>query len=94
MTLATFSLSGALDDITIGYAGLRRCSISRCRLTYEEFMAGLSALAGRLLVPDRDLWFRPTLYVTQGHWGEEASATSSSRPSPSRKMTQTRCGSA
>ena len=37
-------------------------------------MAGLSALAGRLLVPDRDLWFRPTLYVTQGHWGEGTSA--------------------
>ena len=44
------------------------------RFTYEEFMAGLSALAGRLLVPDRDLWFRPTLYVTQGHWGEGTSA--------------------
>lgn len=23
-----------------------------------------------MLVPDRDLWFRTTLYVTQGHWGE------------------------
>lgn len=44
------------------------------RFTYEEFIAGLSALAGRLLVPDRDLWFRPTLYVTQGHWGEGTSA--------------------
>ena len=40
------------------------------RFTYEEFVGGLSALAGQLLVPDRDLWFRPTLYVTQGHWGE------------------------
>jgi branched-chain amino acid aminotransferase len=38
--------------------------------TYEEFVSGLATLAGRLLVPDRDLWFRPTLYVTQGHWGE------------------------
>jgi branched-chain amino acid aminotransferase len=38
--------------------------------TYEEFLAGLRTLAERLLDPDRDLWFRPTLYVTQGHWGE------------------------
>lgn len=37
---------------------------------YEEFLDGLTALAGRLLVPGRDLWFRPTLYVTEGHWGE------------------------
>ena len=44
------------------------------RFTYEEFVAGLSALAEQLLVPDRDLWFRPTLYVTQGHWGEGTSA--------------------
>ena len=44
------------------------------RFTYEEFLAGLAALAGKLLVPDRDLWFRPTLYVTQGHWGEGTAA--------------------
>jgi branched-chain amino acid aminotransferase len=44
------------------------------RFTYEEFVAGLSALAEQLLVPDRDLWFRPTLYVTQGHWGEGTAA--------------------
>ena len=25
-------------------------------------------------MPDRDLWFRPTLYVTQGHWGEGTAA--------------------
>jgi branched-chain amino acid aminotransferase len=40
------------------------------RFTYEEFLAGLAVLSQRLLVPDRDLWFRPTLYVTEGHWGE------------------------
>jgi branched-chain amino acid aminotransferase len=44
------------------------------RFTYEEFMAGLATLAGELLVPDRDLWFRPTLYVTEGHWGEGTAA--------------------
>jgi branched-chain amino acid aminotransferase len=40
------------------------------RFTYEQFLAGLATLGGKLLLPDRDLWFRPTLYVTQGHWGE------------------------
>ena len=42
--------------------------------SYEDFLTGLETLAGRLLVPDRDLWFRVTLYVTQGHWGEGTSA--------------------
>jgi branched-chain amino acid aminotransferase len=32
--------------------------------------ARLKTLAAELLVPDRDLWFRTTLYVTEGHWGE------------------------
>jgi branched-chain amino acid aminotransferase len=38
--------------------------------SYEDYVNGLKTLAERLLVPDRDLWFRTTLYVTQGHWGE------------------------
>jgi branched-chain amino acid aminotransferase len=38
--------------------------------SYDEFLGGLEILASQLLVPDRDLWFRVTLYVTQGHWGE------------------------
>lgn len=38
--------------------------------SYEEFTTGLATLGRHLLVPDRDLWFRTTLYVTQGHWGE------------------------
>ena len=38
--------------------------------SYQDFLDGLETLAGKLLVPDRDLWFRATLYVTQGHWGE------------------------
>jgi branched-chain amino acid aminotransferase len=42
--------------------------------TYDEFLAGLSTLAGELLVPDKDLWFRPTMYVTHGHWGEATEA--------------------
>lgn len=42
--------------------------------TYHEFLAGLASLARQLLDPQRDLWFRPTLYVTRGHWGEGTSA--------------------
>jgi branched-chain amino acid aminotransferase len=42
--------------------------------SYEQFLAGLSTLAEKLVVDDQDLWFRPTLYVTQGHWGEGTSA--------------------
>ena len=38
--------------------------------TYEEFVAGLATLGRKLLVPDQCLWFRTTLYATQGHWGE------------------------
>jgi branched-chain amino acid aminotransferase len=42
--------------------------------SYAEFLASLDGLAGELLVPERDLWFRATLYVTDGHWGEETKA--------------------
>ena len=42
--------------------------------SYEELLRGLETLASQLLVPDRDLWFRVTLYVTQGHWGEGTAA--------------------
>jgi branched-chain amino acid aminotransferase len=38
--------------------------------SYEDFIRGLTTLADRLSVVDRDLWFRTTLYVTEGHWGE------------------------
>jgi branched-chain amino acid aminotransferase len=42
--------------------------------SYEDFLSWLAALAGELLVPERDLWFRPTLFVTKGHWGEGTEA--------------------
>lgn len=42
---------------------------------YAEFLRRLGDLAGELLVPHRDLWFRPTLYVTEGHWGEGTHAS-------------------
>ena len=42
---------------------------------YPEFLRRLEQLAAELLVRDRDLWFRPTLYVTEGHWGEGTRAS-------------------
>ena len=44
------------------------------RFGYDEFIAGLTTLATELLVPEKDLWFRPTLFVTHGHWGEATEA--------------------
>lgn len=44
------------------------------RFTYDEFVERLKLLADELLVPERDLWLRPTLFVTQGHWGEGTEA--------------------
>jgi branched-chain amino acid aminotransferase len=42
--------------------------------TYEEYMRAVCELMGALLEPDRDMWARTTLYVTEGHWGEDTVA--------------------
>ena len=42
--------------------------------TYEEFIRSLSELAIVLVQPDKEMWFRATLFVTQGHWGEDTAA--------------------
>ena len=42
--------------------------------TYEEFIRSLSELAIVLVQPDKEMWFRTTLFVTQGHWGEDTAA--------------------
>ena len=42
--------------------------------TYEEFIRSLSELARVLAQPDKEMWFRTTLFVTQGHWGEDTAA--------------------
>ena len=39
-------------------------------LTFAEYEHVVRHLATALLGPDRDMWFRTTLYVTEGHWGE------------------------
>jgi branched-chain amino acid aminotransferase len=38
--------------------------------SYDEFRDGCLDLARALLSVDRDMWFRATLYVVDGHWGE------------------------
>jgi branched-chain amino acid aminotransferase len=38
--------------------------------SYDEFRDSCLLLARSLLTVDRDMWFRTTMYVVEGHWGE------------------------
>ena len=38
--------------------------------TYEHFRDAIGELAEALLTPERDMWFRTTLFAIQGQWGE------------------------
>ena len=38
--------------------------------TFEYYRGAIAKLAGELLEPDRDMWFRTTLYAIEGQWGE------------------------
>ncbi len=38
--------------------------------SYKEFRDACLTLARALLIADRDMWFRATMYVVDGHWGE------------------------
>lgn len=42
--------------------------------TYEEFAKAIELLVGALVEPGRDMWVRATLFVTEGHWGEDTGA--------------------
>lgn len=42
--------------------------------TYDEYARAIHNLIGALLESDRDMWARTTLYVTEGHWGENTVA--------------------
>ena len=42
--------------------------------TYEEFAKAIDLLVGALVEPGRDMWVRATLFVTEGHWGEDTVA--------------------
>lgn len=38
--------------------------------TFEYYRDAIAGLARELLEPDRDMWFRTTLYAIEGQWGE------------------------
>ena len=40
-------------------------------VSYEQFESACKTLARELMVPDRDIWLRPTLFAVEGHWGEQ-----------------------
>ena len=41
-----------------------------CCISFEEYTSAIEQLASSLLESERDMWFRTTLFVTEGHWGE------------------------
>jgi branched-chain amino acid aminotransferase len=45
-----------------------------CKWTYEEYQSAIFELIGELVKSDRDMWARTTLYVIEGHWGEDTMA--------------------
>ena len=42
--------------------------------SFEAYQRAIDDLAAALLQPGREMWFRTTLYVTEGHWGEGTTA--------------------
>ena len=55
------------------YARLRRsCALLHIpvEFTLDEYVSWIAELARHLATTDRDIWFRTTMYVTEGHWGE------------------------
>jgi branched-chain amino acid aminotransferase len=45
-----------------------------CPVDFDGFETAVHDLTRALIRPDRDMWMRPTLYVVQGHWGENTRA--------------------
>ncbi len=41
-----------------------------CEHSFEFYRDAVDQLIGALASPDRDMWARTTLFVTDGHWGE------------------------
>ncbi|MBK9308736.1 MAG: aminotransferase class IV [Nitrospira sp.] len=39
-------------------------------LSFEEYLGAIDQLVGALAAPEKDMWARTTLFVTDGHWGE------------------------
>lgn len=38
--------------------------------SFEHYRDAIGQLAGELLQPEKDMWFRTTLYAVEGQWGE------------------------
>ncbi|MBX3329364.1 MAG: aminotransferase class IV [Nitrospira sp.] len=45
-----------------------------CRYSFENYCEAIDQLIGTLSTGDRDMWVRTTLFVTEGHWGEDTVA--------------------
>lgn len=45
-----------------------------CEYSLEDYRAAIDQLIGALAASDRDMWVRTTLFVTEGHWGEDTVA--------------------
>jgi branched-chain amino acid aminotransferase len=45
-----------------------------CPWTFEQYEEAVCKLYGALLRPDSDMWMRTSLYVIEGHWGENTKA--------------------
>lgn len=43
-------------------------------MSYEDFRGACSSLIKKLMIKERDLWFRPTLFSVEGAWGENTVA--------------------
>jgi len=43
-------------------------------ITFEEFQGACGKLVRALYEPDKDMWIRATLFVVEGHWGEDTVA--------------------
>lgn len=41
-----------------------------CEHSFEEYLGAIDQLVGALANPEKDMWARTTLFVTDGHWGE------------------------
>jgi len=45
-----------------------------CKYNFEDYCGAIDQLIGTLATADRDMWVRTTLFVTEGHWGENTVA--------------------
>jgi branched-chain amino acid aminotransferase len=41
-----------------------------CEYSFTQFHDAIDQLIGTLATPEKDMWARTTLFVTDGHWGE------------------------